>query len=329
MRTFADILGQDVVIRHLRRAVAAGQVHHAYLFYGKEGVGKRTTAHALAAALNCLSPQDGNACGRCQACLAVAGGTHPDLYEINPQSKNIKIEQIRELQTALNFKRWQGNYKVAVIDEADLMTEEAANSLLKMLEEPSDRTCFVLLTSRPQSLLPTIWSRCQKFSFRAVPPELIERILLEQGISPSQAKLFARLSDGSPGRALEKLKDGHFLQVRQKALEFCRLLQEGGVKECFEVAAALQETGDEEVLTLMAAWWRDLLVWQACQSEKLLVNVDLYDAIQQEKLSLKNLKLVLRETEKARQRLRYNANRRLCFEVMTLRINQYLREGSG
>ncbi|HHY59310.1 MAG TPA: DNA polymerase III subunit delta' [Clostridia bacterium] len=329
MRTFAEILGQDVVTRHLRRAVAAGQVHHAYLFYGPDGVGKRTTAYALAAALNCLAPQEGNACGRCPACLAVAGGTHPDLYEINPQGKNIKIEQIRELQTGLSFKRWQGNYKVAVIDEADLMTEEAANSLLKMLEEPSGKTCFVLLTSRPQSILPTIWSRCQRFSFRAVPPELIEQILLKQGIAPAQAKLFARLSDGSPGRALAKLQDGHFLQVRQRALEFCRRLQEGGIKECFEVAAALQEDGEEEILALMAGWWRDLLVWQATQSERLLVNVDLYDTIRQEKIPLTNLKQVLRETEKARQRLRYNANRRLCFEVMTLRINQYLREGSG
>ncbi|HHW07557.1 MAG TPA: DNA polymerase III subunit delta' [Clostridia bacterium] len=329
MRTFTDILGQDLIVRHLRQAVAAGQVHHAYLFYGQEGVGKRTAAQALAAALNCLSPDGGNACGRCRACQAVAGGTHPDLYEISPQGKNIKIDQIRALQEALSFKRWQGNYKVAVIDEADLMTEEAANSLLKMLEEPSGKTCFVLLTSRPQSLLPTIWSRCQRFSFRAVPPELIEQILLQQGISPSQAKLFARLSDGSPGQALAKLKDDRFLPARQQAIAFCRKLKEGGVKDCFEVAAALHEAEDEEILTLMARWWRDLLVWQASQSERLLVNVDLYDAIRQERLPAKSLKLALRETEKARQRLRYNGNRRLCFEVMTLRINQYLKSRTG
>lgn len=309
--------------------MSKGMVHHAYLFHGPDGVGKKTTAYALAAALNCLAPEDGNACGRCSACLAIAGGTHPDLFRIHPQGKNIKIDQIRELQEALSYKRWQGNYKIAVIDEVDLMTDEAANSLLKILEEPSEKTCFVLITSRPQSLLPTIWSRCQLYSFRALTPELIEQILLEQGISSSQAKLFARLSYGSPGQALAKLKDDNFLNERQRALEYCRKLQDGGTEECFEVAASLNEEEDEEILDLMAGWWRDLLVWQASRSEKLLVNIDLYDTIRQGNLPLKSLKSALLELEKARQRLRYNANRKLCLEVMTLKINQFLKDRTG
>lgn len=309
--------------------MSKGMVHHAYLFHGPDGVGKKTTAYALAAALNCLAPEDGNACGRCSACLAIAGGTHPDLFRIHPQGKNIKIDQIRELQEALSYKRWQGNYKIAVIDEVDLMTDEAANSLLKILEEPSEKTCFVLITSRPQSLLPTIWSRCQQYSFRALTPELIEQILLEQGISSSQAKLFARLSYGSPGQALAKLKDDNFLNERQRALEYCRKLQDGGTEECFEVAASLNEEEDEEILDLMAGWWRDLLVWQASRSEKLLVNIDLYDTIRQGNLPLKSLKSALLELEKARQRLRYNANRKLCLEVMTLKINQFLKDRTG
>lgn len=328
MLTFTEIQGQDITVHHLRNAVARGQVHHAYLFHGPDGVGKKSTAYALAAALNCLAPEHGNACGGCSACLAVAGGTHPDLYQIYPQGKTIKIDQIRELQEVLSYKRWQGNYKTAIIDEVDLMTDEAANSLLKILEEPSEKTCFVLITSRPQSLLPTIWSRCQQYSFRALPPELIEQILLEHGVSPSQAKLYARLSYGSPGQALAKLKDANFLHERQKALEYCRKLQEGGIEECFEVAAALNEAEDEEILDLMAGWWRDLLVWQASRSEKLLVNIDLHDSIRQENLPIKKLKLALLELEKARQRLRFNANRKLCFEVMTLKINQSLQDSS-
>lgn len=317
-----------MIIHHLRSAVTKGQVHHAYLFYGPDGVGKKTTAYALAAALNCLAPEKGNACGRCSACLAVAGGTHPDLYQINPQGKNIKIDQIRGLQEALSYKRWQGNYKIAIIDEGDLLTDEAANSLLKILEEPSEKTCFVLITSRPQSLLPTIWSRCQKYSFRALPPELTEQILLDQGVPSSQARLFARLSYGSPGQALAKLEDGDFLHDRQKALEYCRKLEEGGIEECFEVAANLNEAEDEEILDLMAGWWRDLLVWQVSQAEKLLVNIDLYDSIRQGTLPMKSLKLALLELEKARQRLRFNANRKLCLEVMALKINQSLNDRS-
>lgn len=317
------------MIKQLRQAVASGQVHHAYLFYGQPGVGKKTTARALAAALNCLSPQDGDACGSCSSCLSIAGGHHPDYYEVDPQGKNLKIDQIRQLQEALSYKHWQGKYKVAVINEADLMTEEAANSLLKILEEPGERTCFILLTCRPQSLLPTILSRCQKCSFRPLGVEEVQALLKEQGIPSQQGAVFARLCGGSPGKALAMTGDDSFFQAREKALELCECLAAGGIADCFEAAELLQQEETEELLELMAGWWRDILVWQLSQSEKLLVNIDLIERIKAKKLPAQKLKGALWELEQARQRLRYNANRRLCLEVMALQINQHFSGRKG
>lgn len=329
MLTLKEIHGQAYLIRHLRQGVALGQVHHAYLFYGPAGVGKKTTAIALAAALNCLNPQEGDACGQCSSCLATAGGTHPDFFQVDPQGKNIKIDQIRQLQERLSYRHWQGKYKVALINDADLLTEEGANSLLKILEEPGERTCFILTTSRPQSLLPTILSRCQKYSFRPLRAEEIQGILEQQGIAPAQAEIFARLSKGSPGKAIAMATGDTFLEQRQKALRLCERLTTGGIVDCFEAADELQQEEPEELLALMANWWRDVLVWQLSGSETLLVNVDLIDRIKEQSLPAESLKEALRQLEQAREWLRYNANRKLCLEVMALQINQHFSGRKG
>jgi DNA polymerase-3 subunit delta' len=329
MLTLKEIQGQAYLIHHLRQAVATGQVHHAYLFYGPDGVGKRTTAIALAAALNCPAPQQGDACGQCSSCLSTAGGNHPDFYQVDPQGKNIKIDQIRQLQEGLSYKHWQGNYKVALISDADLMTEEAANSLLKILEEPGERTCFVLTTTRPQSLLPTILSRCQKYSFRPLGPEEIQRVLEQQGVDASQADMFARLSNGSLGRALAMVADDTFLEQRQKAHRLCERLMTGGITDCFEIADELNQEEPGRLLELMANWWRDVLVWQLSGTETLLVNVDLIERIKKESIPAESLKSALWQLEQARQWLGYNANRRLCLEVMALQINQHFSGRKG
>lgn len=318
---FKEIKGHTKTIRQLKTAVFRGEVHHAYLFHGPEGVGKGTTALALAAALNCLDSLEGDSCGKCQSCMQMEKGVHPNLHWLFPQGKSIKIEQIKALQEKLSYKRWQGNYTVAIVDEADLMTEQAENSLLKILEEPHPGVCFILLTDRPESFLPTIISRCQKMRFGPLSVKEIHSLLLERGVAEGLGKQIAGISNGKPSKALAILADEGVLQEREKALNFCKLLSEGGVKEAFEVSEALQQNEGETLMEWMALWWRDLLVWQLARSEKLIVNLDLLDQIKKGNFATESLRQALAELEKGRYRLNKNANRKLCFDVMALKIN--------
>ncbi|MFA5537271.1 MAG: DNA polymerase III subunit delta' [Bacillota bacterium] len=326
---FKAIIGNGEVIKQLKEAIIRGRVHHAYLFHGPDGVGKRTAAVALAAALNCQDPQAGDSCGKCPVCLQIKKGVHPNLHWLSPDeqraNRSIRIEQIRDLQEKLSYKRWQGNYTVVIIDEGDLMTQAAGNSLLKVLEEPAPGTCFVLLTARPESLLPTILSRCQKLRFTPVKTEEILALLLKKGTSPAEGEQIAHLSNGSPGKALALLQDEKILAERAKALSLCRSLAQGGVKEALETSETIWKTGSEALLEWMGFWWRDLLVWQLAGKEKLLVNLDLIKEIQTEYFEPEALRQALMELERARFRLDKNANRRLCFDVMALKINQGFR----
>ncbi len=152
-------------------------IPHAYLFTGINGVGKSTTALALARAVNCTSDTTGDGCGRCITCRQLSSGNFPDIITIAPDGQNIKIEQIRELNRNLNYKPVSGKYRITIIDWAEMMTEEAANSFLKTLEEPPSGNIIVLKVVDPRDLLPTIVSRCQRVPFNPLDRDTIRIIL--------------------------------------------------------------------------------------------------------------------------------------------------------
>jgi DNA polymerase-3 subunit delta' len=169
--SFNDIIGHDRPVQVLKRALAGGTVAHAYLFSGDEGIGKRMTARALAAAVNCLERGPEGGCGTCPSCRKVAAGSHPDVHLLAPDGAEIKIDQIREVQSDLSLCPFEGAKKVLIVDGAETMNDASSNALLKTLEEPPGETVIILVTSRPQGLLPTIRSRCQEVvsRFRAGP----------------------------------------------------------------------------------------------------------------------------------------------------------------
>jgi DNA polymerase-3 subunit delta' len=184
---FDQIKGQDTVIAQLRRSVLEKRIGHALLFAGPPGVGKGTTAQVLAAALNCLQPWEGNPCGQCASCRLMISGNHPNLYRLLPGERSIKIEQIRQLQQTLSYKRWGSGYKVAILEGAEALTLSAANSMLKILEEPPSATCFILVTDNVSALLPTIVSRCQKLLFHQLSQSVLQELLREHGLEPERA----------------------------------------------------------------------------------------------------------------------------------------------
>src|SRR5215472_10604023 len=210
---FRQIAGHRPVLDLLARAVSRGSVPPTLIFAGPEGVGKRRTAVALAQALNCAKPEvfaSGlNGCGRCPSCMRVARGVHADVLLIEPgDSGSIKIDQVRDAIDRAAYRPFEGRRRLVIVDAADALVGEAQNALLKTLEEPPPSSVFVLLTSRPDLLLPTVRSRCHHLRFGPLPEADVAAVLMrDHGLSAADAHAAAATSEGSVGRALDENSD--------------------------------------------------------------------------------------------------------------------------
>ena len=206
---FAEVRGQDRVIRPLLNAVRAGQVAHAYLFSGPRGTGKTSTARLLAMALNCANPQDGEPCGQCESCIEIRRGSSVDVHELDAAS-NRKLDEMRDLLSRVALGT-PGRWKVYIIDEVHQLTPDAASALLKTLEEPPGHVVFVLCTTDPQRVLPTIRSRTQHFEFRLLPPDVLGGLVRDVadraglGVPSEAVDLVVRRGQGSARDALSVL----------------------------------------------------------------------------------------------------------------------------
>ena len=257
-----DLLGHEQVCGRLWQALESNRLHHCYLFSGPEGVGKRTVAQRLAMAANCesvgpvlLGPPTPRPCGHCIPCTQIAQGTHPDVVEVerDPSKKvaMIGVDQAREVIRMLSLHRHSAQRRFVIIDPADIMRREAANALLKTFEEPPAATTFILVTARPTALLPTVLSRSVRVRFHPVPESQLETWLTEREVaSPTR---IARLSGGSPGRALQLL-DGEADALTSTREELLLALS-GGTSAVMSYAETLvkgsRETYEPRVLRLL------------------------------------------------------------------------------
>ena len=209
-RSFESVVGQEPVTRTLQNALRSGRIAHAYCFAGPRGVGKTTTARLVAKALLCSARAGAEPCGRCSTCEEVQVGGAVDVIEIDGAS-NRGIDEIRTLRENVKYAPAQGRHKIYIIDEAHMLTEPAFNALLKTLEEPPSHVVFILATTEPQRIPLTILSRCQRFDFKPIPPQVLlaslEQILRAEEVSfePSALPLLARAAEGSLRDALSLL----------------------------------------------------------------------------------------------------------------------------
>ena len=230
---FRDILDQDLAVNILRATVFSGRISHSYIFYGPEGTGKRTSAIAFAQTLNCTNQtisdkqhaiSDLDACGECISCKKIKEGIHPDVEYIVPEGRQVKINQIRELRRRVNFKPVEARVKVYIIDDAGQITREAANSLLKTLEEPPDQVVLILVTSNINQLLPTIRSRCQPVCFHILSRKTISNILQEKyGKTSKLADEVSLFSSGSISQALDYFEEEDEISDLMEGLDMSNL----------------------------------------------------------------------------------------------------------
>lgn len=324
MLLLADIVGQEQVVRTLQNALLQERVGHAYLFTGPEGVGKRTTAWALARALLCTDRKGADACGQCASCRQVEHGNHPDLYLIHPEGLSIKIEQVREMQRQVNYHAYQGRRKVVVIEPAAAMTAEAANCLLKTLEEPPEGTFFLLSTVAPQDLPTTIWSRCQQVFFQSFTVQDLTAYLERQcGLTRPEAAKLAAWSGGSPGRALAGAA-GSWLEIRGATVRLSAFLQKAGPVEALEEAERLSKDKEKalNLLEMLACWYRDLLIWRETGREELLFNRDRVEELEAEAVNFETACLfeTIEDIIQVKDSIAGNANIKLALEALFLRL---------
>ncbi|MEE9144023.1 MAG: DNA polymerase III subunit delta' [Candidatus Binatia bacterium] len=316
---FAEIAGHEKQLETLRWALEKNRLHHAYLFLGPEGVGKKTIALSLAMAIQCLDMVH-DFCGECDNCMRIRSDNHPDVHlvEVSTGKKEISIQQVRELQRELKFRPFYGRKKIVILDPASLMNNSAQNALLKTLEEPSGDSLLILISTSAGGLLPTLLSRCLRISFPPLSVELVAKVLVSQkGVKQEEAEFLAAMTLGSLGKALSPEMDA-VVEKRKVWVKQITSLTPGnyrGVLALAEELASVRE-GSLKFLEWVEGWYRDILIYFATGNSQGISNLDMAKYIEQQAAlySLERILFLLSQAVKATARIQRNFNRRMTLE---------------
>ena len=328
-----QVIGQSRVISFLQRSLESGTLAHAYLLIGPPHIGKMTLAINIAQALNCETVK--YPCQECDSCKKIAAMNHSDVQVIgllndenSTEAKLISIDQIKEIQHSASLPPFEGKEKVFIIDGADLMSTEAANCLLKILEEPTDKVTFILLTANDRLLPTTVVSRCQCLELPPLPvPEITEAIIERLNIEREQAKLFAELSRGCPGWAISAAENEGLIQHRTEELgmmiDLVNMDSEGLFKFVNQLVTRFSQNRNSvyNILDLWMNYWRDImLVKLGCGD--IITNIDRYEELNSMARNYhgSQIKTFINSIRLAMEQLRQNANPRLVLEVLMLDI---------
>lgn len=327
MADFKDIIGHEQVIHHMQNAIRQKKFSHAYLLCGEAGSGKRLAAEAFAKTILC---EEGciEACGKCKSCKQIESGNHPDFKAVVREKATLGVKEIREQVTAdVQIKPYSSEYKIYFIDEAEKMTEEAQNALLKTIEEPPEYAVFLLSVTRQELLLQTVLSRCVLLQFHPVATGKIKQFLMEKkGIPDYLAESAATFSGGLTGRAVQYAESESFSEQRDEVLHLVKHVDEMTMAEIMEnvkIFAAKKDTADE-YLEMILLWYRDVLLYKATKNLNMLLFRDQPEAIaaQAGKRSFENLQGIVEALEQVKQRMKSNVNFENALELLLL----YMKE---
>jgi DNA polymerase-3 subunit delta' len=324
--SFHDIYGHEKQIGILQKALTQKRIGHVYLFSGIPAIGKKTLAGEFAKALNC-EKEDAlhDSCGECLSCRKIKQGSHPDVFSVEAEGQFIRINAIREIQEQMKFKPLEARWRVFVIDNADKMNDQAANALLKTLEEPPPANILILVTARPYSMPSTIISRCRHMRFNPLSNAAVAQYLIDRmGLERHKALLLAGLSGGSFGQAVELNKDD-IISYRTGLLKLLSITQKNDPFSLINFASFLGEEkkGIKQGLNILNTFFRDVLVFKETRKIDMLVNQDSSSFISTHatRLSgeqiLQNIALV----ERAGETIEQNVNKSLTLETMAFKLN--------
>ncbi|MDH5298589.1 MAG: DNA polymerase III subunit delta' [Desulfobulbaceae bacterium] len=315
--------GQPKAAELLGRSLTSGKLAHAYLFRGPAGVGKRAAAIAFAARINCGQPEGDTGCGRCPSCRKFFSGNHPDLMVVAPEGAAIKISQVREVKKGLAFPPFEARHRVVLLTDIHTMRREAANSLLKTLEEPPADTILILTGDEAGDILPTILSRCQVIPFFALPYHCLATTLQdENALSTEEAFTLAAAAEGSLDRARALIKND-LLSCRREIVHTLLQYPATGATAVEPILALTDRAAElkeelPDLLDLLRLWLRDLIVTTVGGAPDLITSRDLLPsfAAARQRWPLTELFDRLARIDQAEKQLLRNCNRALVCEVL-------------
>lgn len=325
---FNNIIGHEEIIRHIKNAIKTGKVFHSYIFTGEPGSGKKLLAATFAMTLQC-EERGTEPCQKCDSCKKAIGKNHPDIIMVNHEKPGtISIDEIRDqVINDVAIKPYCSPYKIYIVADAEMMTVQAQNALLKTIEEPPEYAVIMLLTSNADSLLPTIQSRCVRLDLKVVDDSLVKKYLMERLHVPDyQAEIDASFAQGSIGRAKEAATSEEFSEMTQNAL---KILKYANTMEVYELTDAIKNLSTEkqninDYLDIFQFWFRDVLMFKATREiDNLVFKQEInYIKEQASERSYENLEKILEALEKTKVRLRANVNFELALELLFLTIRE-------
>jgi len=328
MGSFKDVVGHKDILKYISSAVENNRVSHAYILNGERGSGKKMLANLFAMTLLCETG-DNEPCGKCHSCKQAESGNHPDIIRVTHEKPNsISVDDIRtQVNNTVDIKPYQGPYKVYIIPQADMMTPQAQNAILKTIEEPPSYAVFLLLTENAETLLPTINSRCVMLKLRNIKDTLIKKYLMENLEIPDyKADMCTAFAQGNMGRAIMLANSDHFNEIREEAVQLLKHISE---MELNEIVAAVKNISVYKLeitdyLDIIMIWYRDVLLYKATKEIDKVVFKDQLQSIKEQarKSSYEGIETILEALEKAKARLRANVNFDLVMELLLLTIKE-------
>lgn len=328
MGSFKDVVGHKNVIRYIQNAVSEDKVSHAYIINGERGSGKKLLSGLFAATLLC-EKGGSSPCNSCHSCIQAESGNHPDIIWVSHEKPgSIGVDDVREqINHTVAIKPYQGPYKVYIIPQADLMTIQAQNALLKTIEEPPEYVVLILLTENADALLPTINSRCVMLKLRNIKDTLIRRYLMEKLAVPDyKADVCTAFSQGNLGKAIMLANSEHFNEIHDAAIHLLQRIHRMELSEIIKTVKNIEIYKIEinDFLDIIMIWYRDVLLYKATKdTEKVVFKEQIsYMEEQARKSSYEGIELILASLEKAKARLKANVNFELTMELLFLTIKE-------
>lgn len=329
MANFKDIIGQEQVKKHLQEGIKQGNLSHAYIINGETGSGRRLLASALTKTLLCENrTEQGDACGKCKSCLQADSNNHPDIRFITHEKASIGIDDIRDqLINDITIKPYSSSHKVYIIPDANKMTEQAQNALLKTIEEPPEYAVILLLTENAQNLLPTIISRCITLNTEPLDQEAITQYLIQNlQMEPERAKIAAGFCQGNVGKAIHFASSEDFQEMKQDTLQLLKKIDDMDISDIMSMIKelSLRKGKINEYLDLMLLWYRDVLMFKVTKDANILLYRDEYKAISRQ-ASIRNyedIEKIIKAIDKAKVRLNANVNFETAIELLLLTIKE-------
>ena len=324
--SFNSVIGQKEAVEILTDEIKQNRISHAYLFSAKKGSGKSKMAFEFAKAIFCKK-SEADSCGSCINCRKMDHQNHPDFKMISVlEGKSaISIDQIRELKKEIAYKPYDSDHKIYIIETAEKLTKEAANSLLKTLEEPPSFATIILLVEDSGKLLPTIVSRCQQINLSSVSKQKIKKLLLAEGLEAERAEIISSTAAGSPGKALEIIKIDEYFEQRQQIYDFLKNINSKNTIEIFEITDKLSSLlkDDFPCFNLLSDWYRDIMMIKQDYLDA-VTNIDYFEELKEfsAEISLQNVIRNLELIARTEEYIERNIREELSLEVLFFKLRQ-------